>query len=103
MRTDRSTEFLNKTLHGHCATNGLHTEMFAAYIPQHNGVAERANRTIKEKARTLPLGVNADESLWNEAAQSAAYLHNVKPTAGKKKTSFEEFYGHAPDLSLVRK
>lgn len=103
VRTDRGTEFLNKTFHGFCATNGVHTEMSAAYTPQQNGVAERANRTIKEKARTLLLGVNADCSLWNEAIQTAAYLHNVTPVAGKSKTPFEEFYGHKPDLSRLRK
>ncbi len=103
VRTDRGTEFLNKTFHGYCAANGVHTEMSAAYTPQQNGVAERANRTLKEKARTLLLGVNADMSLWNEAVQTAAYLHNVTPVAGKNKTPFEEFHGHKPDLSRLRK
>jgi transposase InsO family protein len=103
VRTDRGTEFLNKTFHGYCAQNGIHTEMSAAYTPQQNGVAERANRTIKEKVRTLLLGVNADNSLWNEAAQTAAYLHNVTPVSGKSKTPYEEFYGHKPDLSGLRK
>jgi len=103
VRTDRGTEFLNKTFHGHCTQNGIHTEMSAAYTPQQNGVAERANRTIKEKVRTLLLGVNADTALWNEAAQTAAYLHNVTPVAGKSKTPYEEFHGHKPDLSGLRK
>ncbi len=103
VRTDRGTEFLNKTFHGYCANNGVHTEMSAAYTPQQNGVAERANRTIKEKVRTLLLGVNADNSLWNEAARTAAYLHNVTPVAGKTKTPFEEFHGYKPDVSGLRK
>jgi transposase InsO family protein len=77
VRTDRGTEFLNKTFHGHCAENGIHTEMSAAYTPQQNGTAERMNRTIKEKARTLLLGVEADEGLWNEAVRSAVIQLNV--------------------------
>lgn len=71
--TDWGTEILNRTFHGYSAEQGmyLHTEMCAAYKSQLDGVAERMNRTIKEKARTLLLGVNADESLWSKAA---AYL-----------------------------
>jgi hypothetical protein len=103
VRTDRGTEFLNKTFHGHCAENGIHTEMSAACKPQQNGTAERMNRTIKEKARTLLLGVEADEGLWNEAVRSAAYLHNVMPTTGKDKTPYEMFHGVAPDVSGLKR
>jgi hypothetical protein len=31
------------------------------------------NRTLKEKARALLLGVQADESLWVDAMLTAAY------------------------------
>jgi transposase InsO family protein len=33
VRTDRGTEFLNKTFHGYCSEKGIHTEMSAAYTP----------------------------------------------------------------------
>lgn len=103
VRTDRGTEFLNKTFHGFCTENGIHTETSAAYTPQQNGVAERMNRTLKEKARTLLLGVQADESLWVDAMLTAAYLHNVMPVSGQEKTPFEMFTGSVPDLSHLRK
>jgi transposase InsO family protein len=103
VRTDRGTEFLNKTLHGFCTENGIHTETSAAYTPQQNGVAERMNRTLKEKARTMLLGVQADESLWVDAMLTAAYLHNVMPVSGQEKTPFEMFTGSVPDLSHLRK
>jgi transposase InsO family protein len=50
IRTDRGTEFLNSTLKGFCTQEGIKVETSAAYTPQQNGVAERMNRTIKEKA-----------------------------------------------------
>jgi transposase InsO family protein len=103
VRTDRGTEFLNKTFQGYCAENGIHTEMSAVYTPQQNGVAERMNRTLKEKARTLLLGVEADESLWVEAICTAAYLHNMTPGSGRDKTPHELLYGTKPDLSHLRK
>ena len=52
---------VNRTVIGFCADSGNRTELSAAYTPQQIGVAERMNRTLKEKARTLLLGVNADE------------------------------------------
>lgn len=103
VRTDRGTEFLNKTFHGYCSEKGIHTEMSAAYTPQQNGTAERMNRTIKEKARTLLLGVNADTCLWDEAVKAAAYLHNVMPISDKTRTPLEAFSGAVPNLSGLRK
>ena len=61
------------------------------------------NRTLKEKARTLLLGVNADEQLWDEAIQTAAYLHNVLPVTGKDVTPYEAFFGRKPNVSHLRK
>jgi len=103
VRTDRGTEFLNRTFHSFCAEEGIHTELSAAYTPQQNGVAERMNRTLKEKARTLLLGVEADEGMWVEAIQTAAYLHNIMPVAGQEKTPFEVFHGKKPHVGHLRK
>lgn len=103
VQTDRRTELLNKILHGYCAEHGIHTEMSAAYTSQQNRTAERMNRTVKEKATTLLLGVNADESLWNEAIRTAEHLHNVLPTLGKTKSPYEAFTGRVPDVTGLRR
>jgi len=49
LRSDRGTEFLNKVLEEFCQEKGIIMETSAPYTPQQNGVAERMNRTIKEK------------------------------------------------------
>jgi hypothetical protein len=103
IRTDRGTEFMNKTFHAFCAKNGIHTEYSAAYTPEQNGRAERMNRTVIEKARTLLLGVEAYEELWVEAVLTAVDLHNLMPVAGKDKTPFELFHSSSPDVSYLRK
>jgi transposase InsO family protein len=103
IRTDRGTEFMNKTFHAFCTENGIHTEYSAAYTPEQNGRAERMNRTLIEKARTLLLGVEATEELWVDAVLTAAHLHNLMPVAGKNKTPYEVFHGSAPDVSYLRK
>ena len=102
IRTDRGTEFLNSTLKGFCTQEGIKFETSAAYTPQQNGVAERMNRTIKEKARTLMLHAAAKQSLWKEAVETACILYNMGPVTGRDKTPYEAFHGVKPDVSLLR-
>jgi len=102
IRTDRGTEFLNSTLKGYCAQEGIKFETSAAYTPQQNGLAERMNRTIKEKARTLLLHAAAKQTLWKEAVETACILYNMGPVAGRDKTPYELFHGVKPDASLLK-
>ncbi|GJU12833.1 retrovirus-related pol polyprotein from transposon TNT 1-94 [Tanacetum coccineum] len=53
VRTDRGTEFLNKTLHAYFAQEGIEHEMSTAQTPKQNDVVERRNRTLVEAARTM--------------------------------------------------
>lgn len=102
IRTDRGTEFLNSTLKGYCVQEGIKFETSAAYTPQQNGLAERMNRTIKEKARTLLLHAAAKQTLWKEAVETACILYNMGPVAGRDKTPYELFHGVKPDASLLK-
>ncbi|GKF44700.1 retrovirus-related pol polyprotein from transposon TNT 1-94, partial [Tanacetum coccineum] len=49
VRTDRGTEFLNKTLHAYFKEEGIEHQTSTARTPEQNGVVERQNRTIKPK------------------------------------------------------
>ncbi|GJQ98207.1 retrovirus-related pol polyprotein from transposon TNT 1-94, partial [Tanacetum coccineum] len=53
VRTDKGTEFLNKTLHEYFAKEGIRHETSTARTPEQNGVVERRNRTLVEAARTM--------------------------------------------------
>jgi hypothetical protein len=55
IRCDRGTEFINARFKEFCVSQGTKLETSAPYTPQQNGVAERANRTLKERARTIRL------------------------------------------------
>lgn len=57
---------------------------------------------VKQKARTLLLGVDADGSVWNEAVRAAAHLHKVLPVLGNPKNSMA-FTGRVPDVSELRR
>ncbi|GJR59183.1 retrovirus-related pol polyprotein from transposon TNT 1-94 [Tanacetum coccineum] len=53
VRTDRGTEFLNKTLHAFFKEEGIDHQTFTPRTPKHNGVVERQNHTLVEAARTM--------------------------------------------------
>nr|GEZ98348.1 hypothetical protein [Tanacetum cinerariifolium] len=53
VRTDKGTEFLNKTLHAYFASEKILHQISVAQTPEQNGVVERQNRTLVEAARTI--------------------------------------------------
>ncbi|GJZ12642.1 retrovirus-related pol polyprotein from transposon TNT 1-94 [Tanacetum coccineum] len=55
VRTDRGTEFLNKTLHAYFKEEGIEHQTSTPRTPEQNGVVERWNRTLVEAARTMLL------------------------------------------------
>ena len=58
---------------------GIMYKPSAPYTQNQNGVSERMNRTIMEKARSMLLEANLPESFWAEAVNTAMYLHNRSP------------------------
>jgi hypothetical protein len=102
VRSDRGTEFLNQQFKEYCAQQGAKMETSAPSTPQQNGLAERMNRTLKERTRTLLVHAAADPSLWKEALETATLLYNVGPTKGRPLTPTELFYGVKPDVSSLR-
>ena len=75
----------------------------AADTPQQNGVAERANRTIMEAARSMQTAAALPKSYWGLAVQTAVYLRNRSPSRVLGNvTPFEAYYGVKPDLSHLR-
>ncbi|GJY17700.1 putative ribonuclease H-like domain-containing protein, partial [Tanacetum coccineum] len=53
VRTDRGTEFLNKTLHAYFKEEGIEHQTSTPRTPEQNGVVERRNCTLVEAARTM--------------------------------------------------
>ena len=71
--------------------------------PEMNGLAERMNRTILEKAKCMCVHAGLPYSLWAEAASTATYIYNRLPNAPLKgKSPHELWYGRKPDLSHLK-
>ena len=53
LRTDGGGEYTSKMFEKFGAEHGVDHEVTAPYTPQHNGIAERRNRTILDMARCM--------------------------------------------------
>ncbi|CUA69513.1 Retrovirus-related Pol polyprotein from transposon TNT 1-94 [Rhizoctonia solani] len=100
VRFDNGREFVNKDWIEHTNQKGTILETTAPYSAQQNGIAERLNRTLTEKARAMLIESAAPKFLWSEAIAYACYLKNRVPTQvhGKFwKSPYEAFWGKRPD------
>lgn len=59
------------------------------YNPEMNGVAERMNRTLVEKARTILLESTLGKEFWGDAVLYSAYVTNRSPSVGREATASE--------------
>ena len=70
------------------------------YTPQHNGVVERKNISLKEMATCILHAKNLPPSLWDEVVNCASYLQNRVPhklVVGV--TPFKALHGYKPNVS----
>nr|GFD31249.1 putative ribonuclease H-like domain-containing protein [Tanacetum cinerariifolium] len=68
---DNGTEFKNSVMNQFCDMKGIKREFSVASIPQHNGVAERKNKTLIEAARTMLVDSKLPTTFWAEAVNTA--------------------------------
>nr|GFB51178.1 retrovirus-related Pol polyprotein from transposon TNT 1-94 [Tanacetum cinerariifolium] len=76
VRTEKGTEFLNKTLHAYFASEGIHHQTSVARTPKQNGVVERRNRTLVKAARTMLSAANVPLFFWPEAIATTCFTQN---------------------------
>lgn len=103
LRSDNGKEYVNHNMKNFLKHEGIEHQLTVRYTPQQNGTAERMNRSIVEKARTLLSDSGLRKEYWAEAVGTAAYLLNRSPTKRLwNKTPYEAFYGHKPEMSHLR-
>ncbi|GJT02823.1 putative zinc finger, CCHC-type containing protein [Tanacetum coccineum] len=76
VRTNRGTEFLNKTLHAFFKEEGIEHQTSTPRTPEQNGVVERQNRTLVEAARMMLSASKLPLFFWAEAIATACYTQN---------------------------
>lgn len=103
LRTDNGLEFCNKRFEDFCSKHGVMRQRTVRYTPQQNGLAERMNRTLIDKARYLFLNSKLPRSFWAEAVTIACYLVNMSPSAALKfKTPEEVWTGVSANYKHMR-
>ncbi|KAG7597916.1 Reverse transcriptase RNA-dependent DNA polymerase [Arabidopsis suecica] len=104
LRTDNGLEFCNRLFDEFCASKGIQRHRTCAYTPQQNGVAERMNRTVMEKVRSMLSDSGLPKKFWAEATHTASILINKTPSAA---LNFEipdkKWSGKAPIYSYLRR
>jgi transposase InsO family protein len=102
-RSDNGGEFISKGLRRFLKEHGIEKQTSTPYRPQQNGVAERANRTIVEMARSMLHAQNLKKSFWAEAVVNAVYTRNRCPTRTLPSiTPQEAWSGRKPCISHMR-
>jgi transposase InsO family protein len=100
LHSDRGGEYLSDAFSEHLAKAGTVRNLTVHDTPEHNGVAERCNRTLLERVRAMLHSSGLPRFLWGEAVKHAVYLKNRTATrALVNKTPFEMAMGKKPDLT----
>ena len=100
LQTDGGGEYRSREFAQYLRKHQIEHEVTMPDSPEMNGLAERMNRTILEKA--LCAHADVPTSLWAEATSTACYMYNCLPNAPLKcKSPHEVWYSRKPDLLRV--
>ena len=77
--TDNGGEYMNGELKEFCNQEGIEHDSSIPYNKQSNGLAERFNRTIVEKAHSMLIHAMLPNKFWAEAVVYATKIYNVVP------------------------
>jgi hypothetical protein len=96
--TDGGGEFVNRDMSLWLGERGITHLVTTRNTPQHNGTAERMNRTIMEKARTIRIDSGLDKNLWAELVSTAVFLYNCNP----KTNPYLRMWAEEPRLDAIK-
>ena len=81
LRTDNGLEYCNCRFDQFCKDERVVRHRTCTYTPQQNGVAERLNRSIMNKVRSMLSESGLDQKFWAEAASTSVYVINRLPSS----------------------
>ena len=103
IRSDNGGEYTSNQIESWLKGKRIRHEKTVPYCPQQNGISERVNRTLCDRASSMLHGAELPATLWCEALLTAAYIKNRSPTTAiENKTPFEMFHGTKPSVKHFR-
>lgn len=107
LRADNGGEYTSNEFNEFCRSKGIQVVFTVPHNPEMNGVAERLNRTLQDKARAMLLSSELDDKFWSEAILTANYLKNRSPTNAvgqqfKENTPIDIWFGKKQEISHLR-
>ena len=79
-----------------CLKEGITRHFTISRKAQQNGVAERMNRTLLEKARCMRLFAGLSKLFWAEAVNTACYLVNKSPSTALGLKTLKKIWSGKP-------
>ena len=102
IRSDNGGEYVDAALETWLREHGILHQTIPARSPQSNGIAERMNRTLQDRARSMLVGAGLGGGFWVEAISTASYIRNRGPVTGLSKTPDELWSGSTPSIKHLR-
>ncbi|GJT15050.1 retrovirus-related pol polyprotein from transposon TNT 1-94 [Tanacetum coccineum] len=103
LKSDNGGEYSSREFIEYCAKNGIRMLKTVPETPQQNSVAERMNRTLNERAKSMRLHAGLPKMFWEDSVTTTAYLINRGPSVplGFQITK-EEWQGKEVSLAHLR-
>ena len=104
VRSDRGGEFLDGKLGAWFQRLGVVHELSISHTPQQNGVAERFNRTLTERSRSLLLSSGLPVRFWEHAVSYASWVNNRLPSTALpgSQIPYTLLWGSPPNLAMAK-
>ena len=102
LRSDNGGEFTSSDFKRKMSLLGVSLQTTPPRSPESNAIAERFNRTVQDKARTIMIAAALLAFLWAEILQATNLIRNMTPVTNLSCTPFELWHGRKPDLSKLR-
>ncbi|KAM2081358.1 hypothetical protein ACFX1T_035003 [Malus domestica] len=103
LQSNNGTEYTSNNMSNYLSNHGILHHTSYVGTPQQNGVAERKNRDLLEKSKSLMLQMHVPRKFWSQALLTAAYIINRLPTRVlNSKSPDEVMKGRTIDISHLR-
>ncbi len=103
LRTDFGGKYMSAAFREFLHSKGIEHEESVPHTPEHNGVAERKNRSLLDSARCMLLHFGLGGIFWAEAVYYANIISNCGPTKVlKSMTPYQAIFDTVPSVSCFR-